>query len=82
MKYIKIYVAVTLFVDEQGKAFPLSVMYEGKEYAVDKITDVRQTSPYHVGGLITKRYDCVILGKIRSIYLETTGRWFVEARRL
>lgn len=82
MKYIKVYVAVTVLIDESGFIRPLSVVYEGKRYEVDKIVDVRTTPPEHVGGLITRRYDCKILGKVRSLYVEKTGRWFVEARRI
>lgn len=81
MEYVKVYVGVTLYVDEQGKVTPLSVMFEGEEYAVDKVTDIRTAPPEHVGGLITRRYDCKIAGKTRKLYLEN-GRWFVEAKRL
>ncbi len=81
MDFIKIYIAVTLFVNERGVALPLSITYEGREYAVDKVVDVRTTPPRYVGGLITKRYDCLICGKVRHLYVEITGRWFVEAVR-
>lgn len=79
MNYIKVYVAVILRVDEQGRVKPLSIIYEGREYSVDGVTDVRTAPPEHVGGLITRRYDCKIGGKIRPVYLEKSGRWFVEA---
>ena len=81
MEYIKVYIAVTIHVDERGRKLPLSIIYEGREYPVDKIVDIRTTPPEHVGGLITKRYDCSVAGKVRSIYAEVTGRWFVEAVR-
>ncbi|MCH5164036.1 MAG: hypothetical protein J1F36_03380 [Clostridiales bacterium] len=78
MDYIKVYVAAIVYVDERGLVLPLSIVYNGREYAVDKVVDVRTTPPEHVGGLITNRYDCMILGKLRHIYVENTGRWFVE----
>ena len=81
MEYVKVYIAVTLYVDEQGKILPLSIIYCGKEYRIDKVTDIRSSPPEHVGGLITKRYDCLFMGKTRSVYREVTGRWFLEVKR-
>ncbi len=81
MEYVKIYIAVTLYVDERGTVRPLAVIYNGRKLSVDKVTDVRTAPPEHVGGLITKRYDCLIAGRIRPIFSEITGRWFVEAVR-
>lgn len=77
-KFFKVYVAVTLFVDERGKILPVSLFYDGREYLIDKVTDIRLTPPEHVGGLITKRYDCVIKRQVRHLYSEATGRWFLE----
>ena len=81
MGYIKVYVAAIIYVDERGLVMPLSIVYNGREYSVDKVVDVRLTPPDHVGGLLPKRYDCMILNKVRHIYVENTGRWFVEVRQ-
>lgn len=72
------YIAVMLFVDELGRIAPVSIEYKGRTYEVDKVIDVRTAPPEFVGGLITKRYDCLIRGAIRHIYMEASGRWFVE----
>ncbi|MBR2967619.1 MAG: hypothetical protein IKC35_02435 [Clostridia bacterium] len=82
MQYIKAYVAVTVFVDEQGQTTPLSVFYDGRQYVIDKIKAKRKAPPLHVGGLITTRYDCLIRGKERALYQEITGRWFVEIMQI
>lgn len=79
MGYIKVYVAVTVYIDERGKIRPLSLFYNGKEYAIEKVIDVRTTPPEHVGGIITKRYDCVILHRPKLLFCDIDGRWFVEA---
>lgn len=82
MHYIKVYVAVTVFVSEQGQIKPLSLFYDGKQYVIDKVKSKRQSPPLHVGGLITSRYDCLIKGKERALYQEITGRWFVEVMQI
>lgn len=78
MRYLKVYVPVTLYVDELGKVRPLSLTYDGREYIIDKVIETRRTPPEHVGGLITTCYDCVIGKKVRRLYAECTGRWFLE----
>lgn len=74
----KVYVSVTLFVSESGHVTPLSLFYDDREYFIDRVTARLRTTPQKVGGLLTERFDCMICGKVRSLYLETTGRWFVE----
>ena len=81
MEYVKIFVAVTVYIDERGNMRPLSLFYNGRQYDVDKVVDVRKTPPEHVGGLITRRYDCVIRGKVRNLFRDIDGRWFIEGKR-
>ena len=78
MDYIKVYVAVIIRVDELKRITPLSIIYEGRQYDIDKVVAVRRTPPEHVGGIITHRYDCKIKNEYRSLYHEVDGRWFVE----
>ncbi len=73
----KIYVCVILYVDESGKIYPQSLFFDGREYRIDGLTDIRTSPPKEVGGLLTKRFDCIIRGKVRSLYKEG-DRWFVE----
>lgn len=59
---------------------PAAVFWEnGKRYDVDKVVNERMRPPDHVGGILTRRYDVLIGGKEKKLYLETsTNKWFVE----
>lgn len=76
--YEKVYVAVILRVDEDGKMSPLAIEWEnGQRYDITKIIDVRQAPPRHVGSSPTVRYTVDIAGSRRELYHEG-ARWFVE----
>ncbi len=75
----KVYVGVTVRVDEAGKARPLAIHWEdGRTYEVDRVLDVRRAPAKKVGGCGT-RYACRILGKETYLF-EEENRWFVEAK--
>lgn len=80
VNYRKVYVAVTLYVNTEGKARPVALDWEdGRRFRIGKIVSVRNAPPEHVGAILTRRYDCVIGGRTRTLYLETyANRWFVE----
>ena len=68
----KIYVGVTAYVNPEGKAKPVSVTWEdGSVYEIDRITAVKTLG-------IRIRYTVWIWGRERQLFLEDTGRWYVE----
>ena len=73
----KIYVKVTAEHDENGKTKPLALTWtNGKQYGIDRVTDVR-LAPSLKGGGLGMRYTVRIGGK--EVYLfEDEGRWFLE----
>ena len=73
----KIFVKVTAEHDIDGKTKPLALTWtNGKQYGIDRVTDVRQ-APALKGGGLGMRYSCRIMGK--EVYLfEDEGRWFLE----
>lgn len=80
VRYEKIYVAVTLFVDTEGRMRPIALDWEnGRRFGIDKVISERNSPPDHVGAILTRRYDILISGRERTLYLEThSNRWFVE----
>ncbi len=76
--YEKVYVAVILRVDEDGKMSPLAIEWEDRRrFDITRVIDVRQAPPRHVGSSPTVRYTVDIAGQRRELYLEG-NRWFVE----
>lgn len=80
MRYEKVYVAMTLYVDTSGKMKPVALIWEdGRRYSIDKVYSERNSPPEHVGAILTRRYDVSVSGREKTVYLETqTNRWFVE----
>ena len=62
--------------DLEGNILPLSMTYEGEEYEVDRIVDIRPAASLKSGGAGI-RYTCYIQGKRTYLFLEET-RWFFE----
>lgn len=79
-KYEKVYIAVNLHVDTDGFTRIKSIEWQdGRIYNVDKMLFERMAPPEHIGAILTRRYDLIIEGKEKIIYLETeSNRWFVE----
>lgn len=76
---IKVYVAVTARFDEDGQLYPLSVRWEDeREYAVDRVLDVRPAASLRAGGAGI-RYTIRVQGTRTYLYREGE-RWFVERR--
>ena len=75
----KVTVRVLAEFDEQGQLLPRSVTWEdGRQYAIDRILDVRQAASLKVGGS-GLRYTCRIRGQ--AVYLfRDDNRWFMEGR--
>lgn len=72
----KHYTAVKAFFDKEGNITPLSMEYNGEEFEIDRVTDVRPAASLKSGGAGI-RYTCYIEGKMTYLFLEET-RWFFE----
>lgn len=77
---MKRYVEVTSHTNGQGQIFPLVLWWDrDHRYAIDKVLDRRRAASLKAGG-VGWRYTCRIRGQERYLYLEDTGKWFVEAK--
>ena len=75
----KVYVRVIAETDEEGLTVPISIMWEdGKNYIIDKVTDIRRAYAKKVGGT-AMRYTVKISGKETYVFSEN-GKWFVESK--
>ena len=72
----KLFTEVTAVFDTEGNITPLSVTYQGEQFAIDRITDIRPAASLKSGGAGI-RYTCYIDGKRSYLFLEET-RWFLE----
>lgn len=79
-QFVKVYVAVVLRVDEDGRMKPLAIEWEdGRRYEITKVVDKCSAPPRHVGSMPTVRYTVDIAGNRRELYHETAyNKWFVE----
>lgn len=79
MEYRKIFLPMTILVDEDGMVTPLSFKWEdGTIFEIDRIRERRNAASTKVGGC-GLRYTVVIKQQERYIF-EEDGRWFVEQR--
>lgn len=77
-QFVKVYVAVVLRVDSDGRMKPLAIEWEdGRQYDITKVIDKCSAPPRHVGSGPTVRYTVDIAGSRRELYHEG-ARWFVE----
>lgn len=60
-----------------GKKVPLYVIWNNQAYKIEKIRSVKET--FSKAGGCGLRYECIIYGKIRYIFLEMETRWFIES---
>lgn len=74
----KEYVSVIVNVDEFGNKSPMSLVFQGKVYKIDRVLDVKNAVSMKVGG-IGERYKVRIDGKETYMFCER-GRWFVESK--
>ena len=84
----KVFVPVTVDFRADGVMLPRSIIWEdGHEYAIDKVTDIRQAAAMRAGGQ-GDRYTIQVEGKQSYLYFErlpnltgpVIGKWFVERR--
>lgn len=85
---LKVYVHVKADFDESGRMLPQMLIWEdGIEYAIDRVTDIKQAAAMKCGGQ-GDRYTIWVNGKMSYLYFERNasltgnniGRWFVERR--
>lgn len=68
---------VTAEHDESGQVRPLLLTWtDGRQYVIDRVTDVRQAPSLRGDGL-GMRYTVWVRGKEAYLF-EDEGRWFVE----
>jgi hypothetical protein len=72
----KVFVKVLAEIDENGKKTPKVITFEGRDYIVDKVIDIKNRASMKVGG-VGERYRVRIGGRETYIYYEF-HKWFVE----
>ncbi len=85
---IKVYVHVKVDFREDGIMLPRKITWEdGREYEIDRVSDIRQAAAMRAGGQ-GDRYTIYVQGKQSYLFFERSpnqtgnciGRWFVERR--
>ena len=80
MRPQKIYIGVTSYTDPDGKIMPLSITWaDGRTFEIDRVTGVRNAGSAAGGAGV--RYTCMFSGQERYLFLEDTGRWFIEVHQ-
>ena len=87
-KSAKVYVAVNADFRDDGIMLPRMITWEdGRQYAIDRVTDIRQAAAMKAGGQ-GDRYTIMIGGHQSYLFFERStsvagnniGRWFVERK--
>ena len=85
---IKVYVDVKVDFRSDGVMLPRIITWEdGREYEIDRVTDIRQAAAMRAGGQ-GDRYTIFVQGKQSYLFFERSanqtgnniGRWFVERK--
>jgi len=75
----KIYISVRAVFYPDGGFKPTSLIWEdGREYPIDRVTDIRRAASLKAGGTGI-RYTCKVAGKQVHLFLEE-DRWFMERK--
>ncbi len=84
----KVYVDVRVDFRADGVMLPRKITWEdGREYEIDRVTDIRQAAAMRAGGQ-GDRYTIMVGGKQSYLFFERSasvtgnniGRWFVERK--
>ncbi len=84
----RVYVPVDVEFRADGVMLPRKITWEdGREYEIDRVTDIRQAAAMRAGGQ-GDRYTIMVGGKQSYLFFERSasvtgnniGRWFVERR--
>ena len=77
----KVYVAVNLDVDINGKIRPRTIIWEdGKRFEIDRLLHTCRAASLKVGGCGI-RYTIIVRGKETYLFNEE-DKWFVEAKEM
>ena len=85
---VKVYVQVKVDFREDGIMLPRKITWEdGREYEIDRVSDIRQAAAMKAGGQ-GDRYTIYVQGKQSFLFFERSpnltgnniGRWFVERK--
>ena len=75
----KIYISVKAVFYPDGGFKPTSLIWEdGREYEIDRVTDIRRAASLKAGGTGI-RYTCKVRGKEVYLFLEEDS-WFMERK--
>ena len=74
----KKYVKVITEIDEIGKKTPKIIVYDDREFVVDKVIDMKKCASLRVGG-VGERYKIRINGHETNLYFEK-DKWFVKEK--
>ena len=86
---LKVYVPVKVDFRADDVMLPRKITWEdGREYEIDRVTDIRQAAAMRAGGQ-GDRYTIFVQGKQSYLFFERSpnqtgnniGRWFVERRQ-
>ena len=84
----KVYVDVKVDFRADGVMLPRTITWEdGRQYDIDKVTDIRQAAAMRAGGQ-GDRYTIKVCGRQSFLFFERSarlsgpviGRWFVERK--
>ena len=75
----KTFVKVFLEIDENGKKTPKTIVFDDKEFNIDRVMDCKNCVSMKVGG-VGERYTIRIKDNITYLFYEN-GKWFVEEKR-
>lgn len=73
----KYYIDIIVYLERHRIPRPLYVFWDGERYKVDRIISVKKT--FSKAGGCGLRYDCLINGHRRALFLEREGKWFIES---
>ena len=75
----KVYVTVEAVFKPDGRLTPIAFVWEnGRQYEVDRVTDVCRAASLKAGG-VGIRYTCTVHGREVYLFYET-DRWFMERK--
>ncbi|HPF53255.1 MAG TPA: hypothetical protein P5116_00475 [Eubacteriales bacterium] len=76
---MKKYVAVDVYIDEDGALHPVCVHWDdGRRFEVQTVIEARRAASLKAGGTGI-RYRCLICGQERFLYYEDP-KWFVDVK--
>lgn len=79
VKYVKTYIDVLVKMRTDGTFIPIKLLWDGREFDIEKVIKITMSSPQYVGASSTIKYLVQMCGQERVLYLEDKPRrWFIE----